>query len=276
MKSDLCGAVTLSGLCLATGALPVLSGRAVILRCTVHRPGLPAEAAPGLLAFAAHDEAEATPEAPTPLTPARTPAPESLPLCAAAVTASGYMCLAEGAQAVSTTAGVVYRCATHADDAPTGFELQDLQDDEDEDEDEDEDGDEDVSRHESLRREQLPHEAPTPLDPPAVGSREWMSVLMETIFDECRALRSAGQVEYARRQDNAFGNFDRVAERRPKVGPEDVLMIYFDKHVDGILAHLDGHTSQREPVEGRINDAIVYLCLLRGLIERRRAREAQA
>ena len=177
MQSDLCGAVTRSGyVCLATGALPVLFGRAVILRCTVHRdvgPELPAEAAPGLPA---------------------------LPLPA--------------------TLSEVFS--------------------------------------------------------PAVGSREWMSVLMETIFDECRALRSAGQVEYARRQDNAFGNFDRVAERQPKVGPEDVLMVYFDKHVDGILAHLDGHTSQREPVEGRINDAIVYLCLLRGLIERRRAREAQA
>lgn len=107
---------------------------------------------------------------------------------------------------------------------------------------------------------------------PDLGSRAWMADLMEQVFDECRALRGAGQKEYAHEEDNAFGNFDRVG-REEGVEPERVLMIYFRKHLDGIRAHLAGHVSQREPVEGRINDAIVYLCLLRGLIERRRVRE---
>ena len=44
-------------------------------------------------------------------------------------------------------------------------------------------------------------------------------------------------------------------------------MVYFLKHVDGISAHVKGHKSQREDVTGRITDAIVYLCLLRGMIE---------
>jgi len=43
-------------------------------------------------------------------------------------------------------------------------------------------------------------------------------------------------------------------------------MVYLLKHIDGITAHIDGHTSQREEVEGRITDAIVYLFLLSGLI----------
>ena len=37
--------------------------------------------------------------------------------------------------------------------------------------------------------------------------------------------------------------------------------------MDGIIAHVDGHSSQREDVRGRITDAIVYLCLLWGMIE---------
>ena len=44
-------------------------------------------------------------------------------------------------------------------------------------------------------------------------------------------------------------------------------MVYAMKHIDGITAHIQGHTSQREPVTGRIKDAIVYLMLLWGMVE---------
>ena len=43
-------------------------------------------------------------------------------------------------------------------------------------------------------------------------------------------------------------------------------MVYLLKHIDGIASHIDGHTSQREAVEGRITDAIVYLFLLYGMV----------
>jgi len=43
-------------------------------------------------------------------------------------------------------------------------------------------------------------------------------------------------------------------------------MVYLLKHIDGIAAYIDGHKSQREAVEGRITDAIVYLFLLYGLV----------
>ncbi len=92
-----------------------------------------------------------------------------------------------------------------------------------------------------------------------------MTDKMRAIFDECQRFRAAGQAEYARDAD-AFANFKRVGERLG-LSPEKVLMVYLEKHLDGIHAFIGGHRSQREPIQGRINDAIVYLCLLEAMIE---------
>ena len=78
--------------------------------------------------------------------------------------------------------------------------------------------------------------------------------------------RDDGQKEYARTEDNVFANFQRVANY-VGVCQEQVLMVYLLKHIDGIMAYVNGHKSQRENVSGRITDAIVYLLLLRGMIE---------
>ncbi|HYE93924.1 MAG TPA: hypothetical protein VEA38_23035 [Terriglobales bacterium] len=102
--------------------------------------------------------------------------------------------------------------------------------------------------------------APTP------GSRAWMADVMERVFEECRQLRGAGQKEYAHRDENAFANFERVAERMG-FSRGQALMVYTEKHLDGIHSFLQGHRSQRESVKGRINDVIVYMCLLRGMVE---------
>lgn len=97
-------------------------------------------------------------------------------------------------------------------------------------------------------------------------SREQLAKLMDIVFEECRALRGAGQKEYAHREENAFANFDRAAADLD-IPREMVLWIFAMKHRDGIAAYLKGHKSQREDVRGRINDLIVYLCILRGMIE---------
>lgn len=97
-------------------------------------------------------------------------------------------------------------------------------------------------------------------------TREQLAAVMDRVFEECRALRDAGQKEYARREENALANFERVAER-VGVSREKVLMVYLEKHMDGIHAWITGHRSQRESVKGRINDAIVYLTILRGMVE---------
>tara|TARA_R110000824_G_scaffold232395_1_gene420442 strand:- start:13397 stop:13645 length:249 start_codon:yes stop_codon:yes gene_type:complete len=79
-------------------------------------------------------------------------------------------------------------------------------------------------------------------------------------------VRAAGQKEYARKQNNAFANFERVAENLD-IDRKEVLLVYLLKHIDGICAHVKGHRSQREDVRGRITDVIVYLCLLWGMVD---------
>ena len=78
-------------------------------------------------------------------------------------------------------------------------------------------------------------------------------------------MRDDGQKEYARTSDDVHANFKRVGKHLG-LSPQKVVMVYLLKHIDGITAHVDGHTSQRENVEGRIIDTIVYLFLLLGLI----------
>jgi len=79
--------------------------------------------------------------------------------------------------------------------------------------------------------------------------------------------REDGQKEYARNINNVFANFQRVG-KYVGISQEQVLMVYLLKHIDGIMAYVNGHDSQRESVEGRITDAIVYLLLLRGMVEK--------
>jgi len=93
-----------------------------------------------------------------------------------------------------------------------------------------------------------------------------MDILMKKIFSIVNKTRDAGQAEYARADEDVFANFRRVGSYtgQPK---EAVLMTYFMKHIDGIASYINGHTSQREDVTGRITDAIVYLCLLWGMVD---------
>ena len=97
-------------------------------------------------------------------------------------------------------------------------------------------------------------------------TRVEMADVMEKVFEECKALRAAGQAEYAHQEDNAFANFERVAERTG-LSRETALLVYAEKHIDGIHSWVQGHRSQRENVRGRINDLIVYMCLLRGMVD---------
>lgn len=86
------------------------------------------------------------------------------------------------------------------------------------------------------------------------------------VMKECQDLLEDGQKEYAHNSKNVFANFERVAERL-HLTREQVLMVYAEKHLDGIHSYIQGHKSQRESVRGRINDAINYLILLRGMVD---------
>lgn len=96
-------------------------------------------------------------------------------------------------------------------------------------------------------------------------TKEDLKNVMDRVIQEIQSLCEAGQKEYAG-GENAFGNFERIASRID-TSREKVLWTYLTKHLDGIESHIKGHISQREPVEGRINDAIVYLIILRGMVE---------
>lgn len=97
-------------------------------------------------------------------------------------------------------------------------------------------------------------------------TREDIKNLVHQIFEEVQKTREAGQKEYAHDENNAFANFDRLANDL-QTSREKILWVYTRKHLDGILAYINGHKSQRENVRGRIKDAIVYLILLWGMID---------
>jgi len=92
--------------------------------------------------------------------------------------------------------------------------------------------------------------------------------LLECIQDEEKQVRCEGQAEYAHDDSNCFANFDRVAAALHTTR-EKVLLTYAMKHFDGIIAYVNGHTSQREDVRGRIKDLRMYMALLRGMVDER-------
>ena len=93
-----------------------------------------------------------------------------------------------------------------------------------------------------------------------------MEMLINQIFKEIQTGRAAGQKEYARKSSNAFANFERIGDNL-KISREEVLLVYLLKHIDGICSYANGHKSQRENIRGRLTDAIVYICLLWGMVE---------
>lgn len=96
-------------------------------------------------------------------------------------------------------------------------------------------------------------------------TKDEVDVIMKRVFEECHALRGCGQKEYAGGED-AFGNFERLSSELG-IPREKILWVYAMKHKDGIASWIRGHKSQRESVTGRINDLIVYLVLLRSMVE---------
>src|SRR5690606_1111816 len=91
------------------------------------------------------------------------------------------------------------------------------------------------------------------------------TAILNDLLEQVRKTRDAGQAEYAHTTENVFANFDRVAAQTG-MSREQVLMVDLLKHFDGIYAYIKGPRSQREPVQGRIIDAIVYLTLLYGMV----------
>lgn len=95
--------------------------------------------------------------------------------------------------------------------------------------------------------------------------------VFEATFESCRNLGATKGGEYAgtERKTNVHANFDRLSGDLG-VAPITILMVYLAKHLDSIRnwashANKDISPSLSEPVEGRIDDAINYLILLKAM-----------
>ena len=78
--------------------------------------------------------------------------------------------------------------------------------------------------------------------------------------------------EYAGDHD-ALGNFKSANDIG--VTANQKLWIFLDKHLSSIRSYIKhGQVFSNEPIEGRINDAINYLFLLRCLIAEQKKKEA--
>jgi hypothetical protein len=95
---------------------------------------------------------------------------------------------------------------------------------------------------------------------------DFAKLLLDTIHPAEIQVRADGQAEYSHDDSNAFANFDRVADRL-HLTREQVLLVYAEKHWDGIISYVNGHKSQREDVRGRLKDLRMYLALLWGMVE---------
>lgn len=107
--------------------------------------------------------------------------------------------------------------------------------------------------------------------------REAMAELLREIQEKENYLREQGQKEYAHDDNDAFANFKRVGSQvkcicencgKPtRIGPLATCLVYMLKHIDGIIAYVGGHRSQREDVRGRLSDNRVYSALAWGMID---------
>ncbi len=86
--------------------------------------------------------------------------------------------------------------------------------------------------------------------------------------EEMAIARTKGK-EYT--QGDRLDNFKRIGAELG-IDPKKVLWVYLRKHIDSIASFIKEEKVLSEPIEGRIMDARVYLCLLRCLIEEERSK----
>lgn len=88
-------------------------------------------------------------------------------------------------------------------------------------------------------------------------------ILFQLCEEEREIARTKGR-EYT--QGDRLDNFKRIGAELG-ISPKKVLWVYLKKHLDAIATYIKTDRIFSEPIQGRILDARVYLCLLRCLIE---------
>lgn len=109
-----------------------------------------------------------------------------------------------------------------------------------------------------------------------MGAVDFMNLIEDT-FNTMLKLSDTKGAEYAsdKQNQNRHENFDRAAARMG-LAPEQILQVYLDKHMTAIYTWISRVANPpktevvtSEPITGRIDDAILYLILLKGLYLRR-------
>jgi hypothetical protein len=101
-----------------------------------------------------------------------------------------------------------------------------------------------------------------------MNNTEFQKVIAQT-FESMQKLTATKGEEYAEGKtgSNQLQNFDRQAAEL-SIPPEKVLLVLLGKHMVSIQGWANGR-KMSEPIEGRIDDAILYLLLLKGMVTRR-------
>ncbi len=102
--------------------------------------------------------------------------------------------------------------------------------------------------------------------------KEQFSQIIERTFESIRRLTATKGEEYSRSGDQ-LANFKRTG-LDTSLHPVKVWQVFFNKHLDAIKHYTNragtvgsvAHGTS-EPIEGRIDDAILYLILLKALIK---------
>lgn len=101
-----------------------------------------------------------------------------------------------------------------------------------------------------------------------MNGSEFKQLLNQTT-ERLWSLTETKGAEYAGDADQ-LANFKRLG-RLLDLHPTAVLLVYLHKHLDAIGSYVKATSKgqaviESEPIEGRIDDAILYLILLKGLI----------
>ena len=95
-------------------------------------------------------------------------------------------------------------------------------------------------------------------------------MLLTQVHEKMVSLTESKGEEYKGAQDNQFGNFERTAQDTG-LSREQVWLVFFNKHFDALRTYVRDMATgverkRSESIVGRIDDAILYLILLRGMV----------
>lgn len=97
-----------------------------------------------------------------------------------------------------------------------------------------------------------------------VTTHDDITNLIEDTLSDIQDLNNSKGREYATDADG-LANFNNRAEQMG-ITPLQVWGIFYGKHSDAIFSYLKRGEVLSEPIEGRIDDAILYLVLLKALV----------